>query len=261
MEPLVTEALERLKVENPVAALYLAKLECEKGELEKRVAASAAEMERFRSTASHDMKEPLRMIILHLSLLNREMKGKLTPTAEDSIRFAITSSKRLAALLDSLVAYARCQTAILEMAPTNCQALFDEVLQEFKKPIQDRGFQISAQGLPTLKGDPRFLRQVFQNLVSNAIKFNKSEAPTIRVSAREQDTHCIIELEDNGVGIPDGFVDRVFEPFVRGHCRNDFEGAGMGLSVCKAIVERHGGQISVFSQAGKGSRFQFSLPR
>ncbi len=255
----VLEAGAPASLVNARAAVF-ARVHCEKQKLLEKVAVSARQMERFGSTASHDMKEPLRMIILHLSLLNREMKGRLSPAAQDSVAFAISNSKRLAGLIDSLIGFARCEAALLEVALTDCQALFNEVVSEFEEPIKSRRIKVSSDALPTIKGDRKMLFQVFQNLVSNAIKFNKSDSPSIHLTVRREADQCIFEIEDNGVGIPEGFLTRVFEPFVRGHGHADFEGAGIGLSVCRAIVEKHGGQMSVHSEPGKGSRFRFSLP-
>ncbi len=224
-----------------------------------RIKASNLELERFAHVASHDMKEPLRTIILHLSLLKKEMGDRLTTRAGDSISFAVEGSKRLASLIDSLTSYSRFGSSGLKLADVDCSAILRDVAQDLSIPLKEKNATLDIGFLPTIRADKEQLRQVFQNLISNALKFSRAN-PVIAVSAQREEGKHIFSVTDNGIGIAETHIGRIFEPFFRAHPRNQFDGSGIGLSVCKTIVEKHGGKIWVESQVGSGTTFMFTLP-
>lgn len=224
-----------------------------------RIKATNSELERFAQVASHDMKEPLRTIILHLSLLKKEMGDRLTTRAGDSISFAVDGSKRLASLIDSLTSYSRFGSSGLKLAEIDCSRIIEEVAQDLSVPLKEKQATLKVGSLPVILGDKEQLRQVFQNLISNALKFSRTH-PMVAISSLREDGNHVFSVADNGIGIAESHLDRVFEPFFRAHPRNQFDGSGIGLSVCKTIVEKHGGRIWVESHVGEGATFSFTLP-
>lgn len=226
---------------------------------QERIKASNRELERFARVASHDMKEPLRTIILHLSLLKKEMGDRLTTRAGDSISFAVEGSKRLAGLIDSLTSYSRFGSSGLQLTETDCGAVLREVAQDLSIPLKEKNATLSIGDLPVVRADKEQLRQVFQNLISNALKFSRTN-PRVNVSSQREGGKHIFSVTDNGVGIPESHMGRIFEPFFRAHPRDQFDGSGIGLSVCKIIVEKHGGKIWADSRVGQGTTFSFALP-
>ncbi len=227
---------------------------------QEELAVSNRELERFAYIASHDIKEPLRVIGSYLSLLAKKYRGKLDKDADEYINYAVTGSKRLSTLVESLIRHSQVGGVKVELSETDCNDLVKEVLHDLSASIEEKGAQFSVSGLPSVPCDRTQYRQLFQNLISNAMKFTSGKAPEVRISAERTPDSWTFSVSDNGIGIPEAEKNKIFDAFVRGHAREEFAGDGIGLSICKTIVEKHGGKIWVDSEVGKGSSFTFTLP-
>jgi signal transduction histidine kinase len=221
---------------------------------------SNAELEQFVSVASHDLKEPLRMISSYLQLLERRYKGKLDSDADEFIKFAVDGAVRMQSLVNDLLAYSRISRANLEMQLTDCEMVLQKVLANLGAAIAESQASVTHDPLPSVVANHSQLVQVFQNLAGNAIKFRSGAAPRIHVSAESCQDEWIFSVRDNGIGIEEQFLQRIFQMFERLHSQTEYPGTGIGLTIAKQIVQRHGGRIWVESQAGKGSIFFFTIP-
>ena len=222
---------------------------------------SNRDLEQFAYVASHDLQEPLRMVSSYTQLLAERYGDQLDQDAKDFIGFAVDGSIRMQTLINDLLQYARVGTRGQELAPTDTREALDRALMTMQPRIQETGAVVSVGDLPTVIADEVQITQLFQNLLGNAIKFAKAEeAPNIAVSASREDDEWIFSVADNGVGIDAKYQDRVFEIFQRLHSRSEYSGTGIGLAICKRIVERHGGRLWVESEVGSGATFKFSLP-
>ena len=226
----------------------------------EELARSNSELEQFAYVASHDLQEPLRMIASYLQLLQRKYEGKLDEKADKYIHFAVDGASRMQSLINDLLDFSRVTTKAKEFEPTNCEEILDNVLSSLEVVIKESGATVSHDPLPEINADSTQIAQVFQNLISNAIKFRSEKPPEIRISARQEADHWLFSVKDNGIGIDPKYSERIFEVFKRLHKREEYPGTGIGLSICKKIVERHGGSIWVDSKPGKGSTFYFTLP-
>ena len=226
----------------------------------EELARSNSELEQFAYVASHDLQEPLRMIASYLQLLQRKYEGKLDEKADKYIHFAVDGASRMQSLINDLLDFSRVTTKAKEFEPTNCEGILDNVLSSLEVVIKESGATVSHDPLPEINADSIQIAQVFQNLISNAIKFRSEKPPEIRISARQEADHWLFSVKDNGIGIDPKYSKRIFEVFKRLHKREEYPGTGIGLSICKKIVERHGGSIWVDSKPGKGSTFYFTLP-
>jgi PAS domain S-box-containing protein len=225
---------------------------------------SNEELGQFAYIASHDLQEPLRMVASYTQLLSRRYKGKLDSDADEFISFAVDGANRMQQLIQDLLAYSRVATQGKVLVETSSEEAFQQALRNLGGAIEDSGALVTHDPLPTVLADAGQLIQLFQNLVSNAIKFQNPGVPCIHVSAtRNRDNgggaRWLFAVKDNGLGIESQYFDRIFGMFQRLHKREEFEGTGIGLAVCKKIVERHGGSISVESHMGHGSTFHFGL--
>ena len=221
---------------------------------------SNRELEQFAYVASHDLQEPLRMVSSFTQLLERRYKDKLDDDANDYIGFVVEGAQRMKNLIDDLLAFSRLNTTVREFEVVLMDVALDDVLINLKAYIRDHNAQISHDRLPTIKGDPIQINQLLQNLIANAIKFHGDKPPQIQISAQEFGDKWLFSIRDNGIGIDPKHQDQIFSIFKRLHTREDYEGTGIGLSICKRIVERHGGNIWVESELGKGSTFFFTIP-
>ncbi len=227
---------------------------------------SNAELEGFAYAASHDLQEPLRMVASFVGLLKERYQGQLDADADEFIAFAVDGAKRMQRLIDDLLEYSRVATRGQPPAPTDAAAALDEALWNLGLAIEEAGATVTHDPLPTVRADPTQLMQLLQNLIGNALKFGSSEPPRVHVSAREtfevSETSKVWEfsVRDNGIGIDPQYHDRIFGVFQRLHTRTEYPGTGIGLAICKKIVERHGGRMWVASQEGQGSTFYFTLP-
>jgi signal transduction histidine kinase len=236
-------------------------------ELEQRVADRTRELERsnqdleqFAYVASHDMQEPLRMVTNYLQLLRQRYKGKLDNNAEEFIGFALDGAERMQGLILDLLAYSRVGTQGKEFEPADCNEIFERARKNLKVAIEESKAIVTTEPLPTVLGDHVQLLQLFQNLIGNAIKFRSQMPPVIHLRAEKKGDEWLFSVRDNGLGIEPKDFERIFVIFQRLHSRDKYPGTGIGLSVCKKIVERHGGRIWVESEAHKGTTFYFTLP-
>jgi signal transduction histidine kinase len=226
----------------------------------QELARSNAELEQFAYVASHDLQEPLRMVTSHLQLLEQRYKGKLNANADEFIAYAVDGATRMQMTIEDLLAYSRVGMWDVDFEPTDCEAVLDRTLANLQVAIEESGAVVTHDPLPTVMADDLQLSQVFQNLIGNAIKFRDEEPPRVHVSAQPEGDEWVFSVCDNGIGIDPEDADCIFEVFQRLHTWAEYPGTGIGLAICKKIVERHGGRIWVESQPGKGSTFYFTIP-
>ena len=220
---------------------------------------SNRDLEQFAYVASHDLQEPLRMVSNYTQLMARRYQGKLDKDADEFIGYAVDGATRMQTLINDLLAFSRVGTKGGEFEATDCEGVLDRTLRSLQVSIDQSGAQVTHDRLPTVTASAGQLGQVLQNLIGNAIKFRGQEPPRIHVSAGPNGEGCTFSVRDNGIGIAAEYYDRIFVLFQRLHGREEYQGTGIGLAICKKIVERHGGHIRLESQPGKGSTFYFTL--
>ena len=223
------------------------------------LARSNADLQQFAFVASHDLQEPLRMVASFTDLLARRYRGRLDAKADEYISFAVDGAKRMQCLIHDLLAYSRLGTDRQRREPCDTGALFDRAARDFDIAIRESGAEVTRGPLPIVPGDPTQLAQVFQNLIGNAVKFRSDDPPRVRVEAELKDDAWLFSVHDNGIGIERRFAERVFEIFQRLHRHDHYTGTGIGLAICKRIVEQHRGSIWVESEPGEGSIFRFTI--
>jgi two-component system sensor histidine kinase/response regulator len=229
-------------------------------EMQTALERSNAELEQLAYVASHDMQEPLRMIASYLQLVAQRYQGRLDAEADEFIGYAVDGAKRMQALINDLLTYSRVNTKARPSQPTDCRRVVDIALGNLRLAVEESGARIHVGELPVVMGDATQLTQLFQNLIGNAIKFRRSEAAEVHVSAERTTEGWMFSVRDNGIGIAPELYERIFVLFQRLHGRREYAGTGIGLALCKKIVERHGGHIGVASEEGRGSTFFFTLP-
>ena len=222
---------------------------------------SNTELEQFAYVASHDLQEPLRMVASYVQLLERRYKGKLDSDADEFIGYAVDGANRMRGLIDDLLTYSRVGRLGKPFEPTNLKDTLDIVAKNLQASISDTKAQVTHDKLPVVYADGGQMVQLFQNLIGNAIKFHGKETPRVHISAKEQETDYLLSVKDNGIGIDPQYFDRLFKIFQRLHTKQEYPGSGIGLVICKKIVERHGGRIWLESQIGKGSTVYFTLSK
>jgi light-regulated signal transduction histidine kinase (bacteriophytochrome) len=227
----------------------------------EELARSNRELEQFAYVASHDLQEPLRMVTNFVQLLAKRYQGKLDSNADDFINFAVDGAMRMWKLINDLLAYSRAGTRSHTLEPINCETILQEALDNLKVTMEESGAVVTHDSLPTVMADSLQLGQLFQNLIGNAIKFRGDERPRIHISASRNGSGWTFSVRDNGIGIAPEFTERIFIIFQRLHGPQQYPGTGIGLAVCKKIVERHGGRIWVESEPEKGATFYFTLPQ
>jgi light-regulated signal transduction histidine kinase (bacteriophytochrome) len=221
---------------------------------------SNEELGQFAYIASHDLQEPLRMVASYTQLLSKRYKGKLDADADEFIAFAVDGANRMQRLIQDLLSYSRVETKGKEFVATSSEEALERAVTNLGGAIEDSGALVTHDPLPDVMADEGQLVQLFQNLVGNAIKYQNPGVPRIHVSSnKSDDAKWMFSVKDNGLGIEPQYFGKIFGMFQRLHRREEFEGTGIGLAICKKIVERHGGNISVESQPGQGSTFRFAL--
>ena len=247
------------RVSNQISgAIANAQLYARRVEIEEELRRSNADLEQFAYVASHDLQEPLRMVSSYMQLLRRRYGDKLGDDAQDFIEFAVDGAHRMQRLIDDLLAYSRIGTRGSPPEPTDSEEAFLRAITNLEVRIEETGASVAHGPLPAVMGDSGQLVLLFQNLVSNAIKYSEQEAK-VRVDAAADDAGWRFSVTDNGIGIDPQYNDRIFELFRRLHGRDEYSGTGIGLAICKKVVERHGGKIWVESEPGAGSTFYFTL--
>ena len=217
------------------------------------------ELEQFAYMASHDLQEPLRTTASFVELLRQQYEGRLDEHADKYIRFIVDATDRMRTLIDDLLNYSRIgrNTSLM---PVDCNLLLQEVLADLRNAIEEKKAGIRSSVLPVLNGYPSELKSLFQNLISNSIKFHrKDQVPVVEINAMKEADDWLFAFTDNGIGIEEHQQEKVFVLFQRLHSRSQYEGSGIGLAHCRKIVELHGGKIWVESDMAKGSTFYFTI--
>ncbi len=222
---------------------------------------SNRELEQFAYVASHDLQEPLRMVASYTGLLEKQYKNQLDEKANSYIHYAVDGATRMHALIDDLLTYGRVSTQAEPLQHAESQDILNNALADLKETIQESGALVTHADLPEVNVDVLQLERVFQNLLGNAIKFQGETPPRIHVSAKSHGNEWLFCVQDNGIGIESQHKDKIFVIFQRLHSRRDYPGTGIGLAICKRIINRHGGEIWVESAPGKGAAFYFTLPK
>ena len=224
------------------------------------LARSNEELQQFAYVASHDLQEPLRMIANYTQLLAERYRGKLDEQADKYIGYSVDGAVRMQALIHDLLKFSRVGKAQVEPRAIESRAVVEQALKNLQAAIQESGAVVNMNSLPVVMADPAQLTQVFQNLIANAIKFHGAEPTVIQIDAENRDSDWVLSVSDNGIGIPVESEEDIFVIFRRLHTRSEYPGNGIGLSICKKIIERHGGKIWIEAQAKPGCCFKFSLP-
>lgn len=219
------------------------------------------ELQQFAYVASHDLQEPLRMVASYTQLLAKRYRRRLDSDADEFIAYAVDGCNRMQRLVEDLLVYSRAGNNAVVPHEISSEDALQEALRNLRAPIEESGAVVTHDSLPTITADDTQLAQVFLNLVGNAIKYRSAEVPRVHVSATKNGSkEWIFSVRDNGMGIEPQYFERIFVLFQRLHGRNEFKGTGIGLAICKKIVERAGGRIWVESEPQKGSTFYFSVP-
>ena len=223
------------------------------------LAQSNAELQQFAYVASHDLQEPLRMVASYTQLLRKRYQGKLDDDADEWIGYAVDGAERMQRLIRDLLEYSRVGSENQSFEITECERIWQHVMRNLSASIRDHHANVTHDPLPTIYANPTLLTQVFQNLIGNALKFQGSSPASIHVGATALSDGWEFFIRDNGIGVPPDQRDRIFAIFQRLHGRSEYPGTGIGLAICKRIVEKHDGTIWVDSEPGKGSTFYFTV--
>lgn len=222
---------------------------------------SNKDLEQFAYISSHDLQEPLRMVVSYVQLLEKEYGDKLDADARQFIAFAVEGAKRMQSLIKSLLEFSRIKDQGTPSSPVDCEQLLNAVQKNLEVHIREIQAEVTHDPLPTVMGDESQLMQVFQNLIDNALKYRRPEVPPrVHLWAEQRDRQWLFGIRDNGIGINSKFHDHIFTIFKRLHTRSKYAGSGIGLSIVKRIIELHGGTIWLESEPEKGSTFYFTLP-
>ncbi len=257
------KAIIQTALEHPYDLLFR-KLKQSEQDLEQKnqdLQRSNKDLEMFAYTASHDMQEPLRKVVRFLGILKDQYKDRLDADARDFIEVAVDGATRMKQMISDLLEYARVGTRGAPLESTDLESIFKQVLADLQIQLEDTKGEVTHDPLPTIFVDPKQMQQVFYNLINNALKFHGKDPPKVHVSAKQGLNAWVFFIKDNGIGIDMGQVNRLFQLFQRLEGRGEYPGTGLGLAMCRRIIERHGGKIWVESEVGKGSTFYFSIPR
>jgi two-component system, LuxR family, sensor kinase FixL len=226
-----------------------------------RLEQSNRELQDFASIAAHDLQEPLRKIHAFGDRLQTRFGAVLDNDGRDYLERMLSSARRMRKLIDDLLTYSRVTTKVQPLEPTDLNQVLKEVLSDLEIRIEQAKGKIERGPLPTLDADSSQMRQLFQNLIANALKFHRPGfSPVVKITAKSENGFCIVTVDDNGIGFDEKYLDKIFTIFQRLHGRQEYEGTGVGLAVCRRIAERHGGTINAHSKPGEGARFVVKLP-
>ncbi|HBL57236.1 MAG TPA: histidine kinase [Cyanobacteria bacterium UBA8803] len=225
------------------------------------LARSNAELAQFAYVASHDLQEPLGIVASYTQLLAKRYRGQLDAKADKFITYIVEGVTRMQTLIQDLLGYSYLGRASKNFQPTDCKAACDLAIANLKIAIQKSGATITLGELPTVMADATQLVQLFQNLIGNGIKYRSNKPPFVEVKAQRQEDKWLFSVRDNGIGIEPQYAERIFMIFQRLHTREEYPGTGIGLAICKKIVEHHGGRIWMESQLGHGATFYFTIPQ
>ncbi len=228
--------------------------------LNQELVRSNQELEQFANVASHDLQEPLRMITSFSQLLAKRYSGQLDEEADNIISFVVDGAKRMDKLIQAILAYSHVSSQARAFESVNCEEVIDIALSNLQLTIQKTNAQITRNTLPIIFGDKTQLVQLFQNIIANGMKYQKEESPVIHIEAEIRQKDWLFSVKDNGIGIALQYHKRIFQIFQRLHTRQEYSGTGIGLAICKKIVDLHGGKIWVESEVGKGTSFLFTMP-
>ncbi len=245
-------------IENQLLAIQAVeeRLEQRTQELER----SNNDLVQFAYVASHDLRAPVRAIKSFSQILEKDYREKLDEEANECLDFIVTGASRLETLINDLLAYSRVDTQGKAFVPVDTSEVLDQVVGDLRLDIEESQAEITRDALPVVVADASQMTQLFQNLISNAIKFQGQDPPKVHVAVRKEDDGWVFSVKDNGIGIEAEHTERIFAMFQRLHTQDEYPGNGMGSAICKKIVERHGGNIWVQSKVGMGSTFYFSIP-
>jgi light-regulated signal transduction histidine kinase (bacteriophytochrome) len=224
------------------------------------LAQSNAELQHFAYVASHDLQEPLRMVRSFTEMLGKRYADKLDDDAHEFIGFAMEGAERMQRLINDLLSYSRVGSRGGDRAPTDANLIVERAMSNLAALIAETGAVVITADLPVVDCEASQVVRVFQNLMANAMKFRGADSPEIHVSARVDEKETVFSIRDNGIGIPDDCFDRIFVIFQRLHSRAEYDGTGIGLAICRKVIERHRGRIWVESRVGEGTTFHFTLP-
>ena len=227
----------------------------------KNLKRSNSELEQFAYVVSHDLQEPLRMVASFTQLLQSRYQDKLDDEANEFINFAVDGASRMQGLINDLLTFSRIGTKGISFSPTDMNIVLEEVLANIRQSTIEANAEITNDPLPVIIADGLQMAQILQNLISNAIKFRGKSPIQIHVSGESKPDKWVFFVRDNGIGIEPKYYKHIFIVFQRLHKREEYEGTGIGLAVCKKIIQRHGGKIWVESELGKGSTFYFTIPK
>lgn len=228
--------------------------------MNEELSRSNAELEQFAYVASHDLQEPLRSVSSCMQLLEKYYIEKIDGRADEFIRHAVGACQRMRDLIDGLLMLSRVHTTTDSLAPTDTEDVLHQVCSNLEHTIRSSGARIDHGHLPVVCGHSQMLIHLFQNLVSNALKFSSGQSPVVHVSAKRNGDDWVFSVHDDGIGIDSHHFERIFQLFQRLHTREEYTGTGLGLAICQKIIDQHGGRIWVESSPGKGSTFFFTLP-
>ena len=263
MERRVRERTSELKRSNDSLLSEITKRKQSEEELKNtsvELARSNAELKQFAHAASHDLQEPLRTIAGFVKLLEQRYKNKLDEKADEFIDFIVEGAKRMQTIINDLLTYSQVDTSRKKIEPVDLNKLIDRALIDLQAAITENNAKVTYDLLPTVTADPVQLNRLFQNLIGNAVKFKGNKPPVIHIAGKEKADEWIFSVRDNGIGINPQYFQRIFAIFQRLHTRAEYPGTGIGLTICKKIVEVLGGKIWVESEQGKGSIFYFTIP-
>ena len=239
--------------------LETAATSCQLAAANKALEEQNKELDEFTYIASHDLQEPVRKLVSFSRLLEQDVEGELNENAQRDLGFIVDAAARMKSLVQALLELSRVGRSAMKRDALDLDQCIDDALNALELKIKETGAEVTRDEFPTVVGDRTTLTQLYQNLISNSLKFIQNQQPQIHLTATCDRGQWIFGVRDNGIGMKPEYADRIFQPFQRLHNRGEYEGTGIGLSICKKTVQRHAGEIWVETQPGKGAHFRFTL--